>query len=130
MEINKYPIKLLANVKAVIPLFLNLPGVDRISHIVQGVEALKPLDVEECLEKVFKDFGNRHRNLNEILLNHYNEVEKKYEGNLPDFDIEKKLILGAFFTKEYSIQSAALFNPSIVLHPSQDGLKNGQQRFV
>ena len=43
---------------------------------------------------------------------------------------KKKLLLGAFFTKEYSIQAAALFNPSIVPHPDQQDLKQGEQRFV
>ena len=39
------------------------------------------------------------------------------------FSENKKLLLGAFFTKEYSIQAAALFNPSIVPHPDQTGLQ-------
>jgi hypothetical protein len=130
MEINKSPLRLEANVKAVIPLFLNLPGTDRISHIVLGVSKLKKSEVEECIEKVFRDFGSRHRDLRDIFLKHFLQIETKYKGNLADFTPEKKLLLGAFFTKEYSIQSAALFNPSIVPHPNQEGLKPGQQRFV
>ena len=39
-------------------------------------------------------------------------------------------MLGAFFTKEYSFQAAALFNPSIVPHPDQTNLKPGEQRFI
>ncbi len=39
-------------------------------------------------------------------------------------------MLGAFFTKEYSIQAAALFNPSIVPHPDQQGLNHGEKRFI
>ena len=39
-------------------------------------------------------------------------------------------MLGAFVTKEYSFQAAALFNPSIVPHPDQAGLQKGEQRFV
>ena len=46
------------------------------------------------------------------------------------FSPKKRLLLGAFFTKEYSIESAALFNPSIVPHPDQQGLQQGEQRFV
>ena len=40
------------------------------------------------------------------------------------------LLLGSFFTKEYSIQAAALFNPSIVPHPDQRNLKPGEKRFI
>ena len=39
---------------------------------------------------------------------------------------QKKLLIGAYFSKEYSIDSAALFNPSIVSHPDQTGLLNGK----
>jgi len=34
----------------------------------------------------------------------------------------RKLLLGSYFTHEYSVESAALFNPSIVNHPDQNGL--------
>jgi len=39
-------------------------------------------------------------------------------------------LIGAYFTKEYAIESAALFNPSIVLHPDQTHLEKGSLRFV
>ncbi|HEY2648887.1 MAG TPA: glycoside hydrolase family 130 protein, partial [Puia sp.] len=39
-------------------------------------------------------------------------------------------LTGALFTKEYSIQAAALFNPSVVVHPDQSGLSNGRLRFL
>ncbi|WP_198027647.1 glycoside hydrolase family 130 protein [Seonamhaeicola sp. S2-3] len=42
----------------------------------------------------------------------------------------KKMLIGAYFTMEYSVESAALFNPSIVKHPNQTGLKNGELRFI
>jgi hypothetical protein len=44
-------------------------------------------------------------------------------------DVQKALI-GAYFTKEYAIESAALFNPSIVPHPDQSHLKKGSLRFI
>ena len=44
-------------------------------------------------------------------------------------DVQRALI-GAYFTKEYAIESAALFNPSIVPHPDQSHLDKGSLRFV
>ncbi|HET6999890.1 MAG TPA: glycoside hydrolase family 130 protein, partial [Puia sp.] len=38
--------------------------------------------------------------------------------------------LDAFLTKEYSIEAAALFNPSVVPHPDQSELNPGEKRFV
>jgi predicted GH43/DUF377 family glycosyl hydrolase len=43
---------------------------------------------------------------------------------------KRRLLLGAHFSKEYSIQSAALFNPSIVPHPDQTHLNEGEKRFI
>ena len=36
---------------------------------------------------------------------------------------ERRLLIGAYFTKEYAVEAAALFNPSIVAHPDQSGLR-------
>ena len=40
------------------------------------------------------------------------------------------MLIGAYFTHEYSPESAALFNPSIVPHPDQSGLPRGALRFI
>jgi hypothetical protein len=42
----------------------------------------------------------------------------------------RQMLIGAYFTHEYSPESAALFNPSIVPHPDQSGLPRGALRFV
>ena len=42
----------------------------------------------------------------------------------------KKLLIGAYFTSEYSIESAAFFNPSMVEDPDQTGLQEGQKRII
>jgi predicted GH43/DUF377 family glycosyl hydrolase len=42
----------------------------------------------------------------------------------------RKLLIGAYFTQEYSLESAALFNPSMVPHPDQQNLAPGEQRFI
>ena len=43
---------------------------------------------------------------------------------------ERQLLLGAYFTHEYSLEAAALFNPSIVPHPDQSDLPPGSLRFI
>ena len=40
------------------------------------------------------------------------------------------MLIGAYFTQEYALESAALFNPSMVWHPDQSGLEEGARRFV
>ena len=39
-------------------------------------------------------------------------------------------MIGSYFTQEYALESAALFNPSMVWHPDQSGVSAGASRFV
>lgn len=130
MKVTKNPIRLHATPRAVITQFLYLPGKHRIKNIVARLIKLDEKTVTEVLQKVMKDFSGRHRNLQETFLNHFTRINNQYPEDLLNFSPEKKLLLGAFFTKEYSIQAAALFNPSIVPHPDQSGLLPSEQRFV
>lgn len=75
------------------------------------------------------DFSSRHEDLCLIFERHFNMVEKYLPTGLVPDSVQKALI-GAYFTKEYAIESAALFNPSIVLHPYQGDLPPGTIRFV
>ena len=43
---------------------------------------------------------------------------------------DRRLLIGAYFTHEYAVEAAALFNPSIVPAPDQSGLASGAKRFV
>lgn len=131
MKVTKKNIRFYASPKAVITLFLHLPGNDRIKNVIERVENLTEEQTESCINKIKTDFANRHRGLDEILLCHFKKVENQFkEKALSLFSSQKQLVLGAYFTKEYSIEAAALFNPSVVAHPNQSGLQQGAQRFV
>ncbi|MBA3649038.1 MAG: glycosidase [Chitinophagales bacterium] len=130
MNIIKDSLHLYADAKAVITQFLFLSQEKRIFNMINRVENLSANEADECLQILTKDFAARHRDLDQTLLNHFQKIEEQNGINLSRFTVAKKLLLGAFFTKEYSIQAAALFNPSIVPHPDQQGLKSGQQRFI
>jgi predicted GH43/DUF377 family glycosyl hydrolase/CheY-like chemotaxis protein len=55
---------------------------------------------------------------------------KDRNGDLNLITPQKKLLIGAFFTSEYSIESAAFFNPSIIEDPDQSGLQLGERRVI
>src|SRR5437773_8906117 len=117
MKITKNSIRLHASAKGVITYFLYLPGSNRISNVIKRVENLTEKEVISCMNNVMKEFSGRHRNIEETFINHFNRLNNQYPDDLLHFSPNKKLLLGAFFTKEYSIRAAALFNPSIVPHP-------------
>jgi hypothetical protein len=51
-------------------------------------------------------------------------------GLSDDLSHSRRLLIGSYLTAEYSIESAALFNPSIVPHHNQRNLPAGAVRFI
>src|SRR2546423_15529878 len=109
MKVIKSNIRLYASAEAVINQFLVLPGKDRVKHIVERVKGFSEEEVSKCLSDINHDFASRHRNMEEVLLDHFNKVSLQYSNDISKFSRPRKLVLGAFFTKEYSIHTAALF---------------------
>src|SRR5690242_6277028 len=130
MKINKSPVRLYASAEAVIHQYLRLPGKDRVRNLTERIEQLSEEDVEECLAEVMKDFAARHRNIEEVFRQQFDKISHHAHDDISRFTDARKKLLGSFFTKEYSIQAAALFNPSIVPHPDQSGTRAGEQRFL
>jgi predicted GH43/DUF377 family glycosyl hydrolase len=106
------------------------PTTDDISRrIVARVMALPEDDVVRLLSQVLGEFANRHEHVEEIFGARFQQVKIYLEpGSQPS--PERQMLIGAFFTHEYSPESAALFNPSIVPHPNQSGLPKGALRFI
>ena len=127
--IHKSQIILTADPGRVILQPLMLPGSDRVNRIFTRVANLSDNEVSELLSSAKKKYGHRHKNFEAILKRHFILVGKQLVRERK-FDESRQLLAGALLTKEYSIQSAALFNPSVVPHPDQSGLKQGQTRFV
>jgi predicted GH43/DUF377 family glycosyl hydrolase len=106
------------------------PTTDDISRrIVARVMALPEEEVARLLAQVLGEFANRHEHVEEIFCARFEQVNIYLEpGAQPSPG--RQMLIGAYFTHEYSPESAALFNPSIVPHPDQSGLPRGALRFV
>lgn len=102
---------------------------DRIEKIILRVLNLSEEKVKQVLDKVIKSFSNRHKNILNAFDKNYNEI-KRYIPKTTQISDNKRALLGAYFSSEYSIQSAAFFNPSIIAHPDQSNLPNGSLRFI
>jgi len=108
----------------------HIPGdMHRIERIIGRVINLSERKAAEILKEIKANFYNRHKNIEEQFYHHFEKVSEFLPPNTLINDTQKKLI-GAYFTMEYSIESAALFNPSIVTHPDQTGVKKGELRFI
>jgi predicted GH43/DUF377 family glycosyl hydrolase len=127
--VHKSQIVLKADQSRVILQPLFLPGSERVNRIITRVENLTDAEARELLSSVFKKYGHRHKNFSTILKRHFDAVAG-HDTSANKFDEPRQLLAGALLSKEYSIQSAALFNPSMATHPDQSGLQRGQTRFV
>jgi len=108
---------------------LNLAGEDRVLRIISRVLELSALQVTELLAQVLTEFGPRHQRLRDCFLKRFESIRPLLPTDrLPDE--ERRLLLGAYFTHEYSLEAAALFNPSIVPHPDQSGVPPDSIRFI
>ena len=101
----------------------------RISKIIQRIMSLSETAAKNLITQIMIDFSGRHEDIGHIFERHLNEVKDYLPRDTMLSDVQRALI-GAYFTKEYSIESAALFNPSIVPHPDQSHLKEGSLRFI
>ena len=101
----------------------------RSMDLIARVSKLSDEDVHNLLEVVYQDFSARHRNFREALKKNFERIAEHVPKGI-SLSSEQQLLLGAYFTAEYSVEAAALFNPSIVIHPDQKGVDKGSQRFV
>lgn len=109
---------------------LHLPQeIHRIPKIIQRVLDLPESIAENLLKKIELHFSERHKDLRNVFRCHFDKVSNFIPQDIMLSETQKALI-GAYFTMEYSIESAALFNPSIVRHPDQSHLDKGSLRFI
>ena len=98
-------------------------------RIVGRVLALPDGEIAHLLDRVLGEFGDRHEHVEQLLRDRFYVVRRHLDG-APEPSPQRQALIGAYFTHEYSPESAALFNPSIVLHPDQGGLPAGALRFI
>lgn len=101
----------------------------RIAAILGRALALTEEEAVKELEVVHQGFGSRHYDIEALLLEQYQKVIPHIFTHRP-LSRSRQLLIGALFSGEYSLESAALFNPSIVAHPDQNGIPEGGLRFV
>jgi predicted GH43/DUF377 family glycosyl hydrolase len=102
-------------------------GQSRVGRVAARVLALQDSEVEQIADQLLADFSGRHRQFPAMLDLHAAMIS----SHLPPgtvLNAARRLVLGATFTAEYATESAALCNPSAVLHPDQSGVQPGQAR--
>ncbi len=129
LDVTRLPIRIVADPRRVIARSFVPGAAARIQEIVGRVRTLPDEEVASMLTTLVGDYRQRHRDIRGIFRQNFATATAKLAFDAP-LSEERRLLLGAYFTSEYSLESVALFNPSMVLHPDQNGVPRGSVRFI
>jgi predicted GH43/DUF377 family glycosyl hydrolase len=104
-------------------------GISRADSVVDRLVTMPEADVEKTLASTLSAHSDRHADLRASFREHFQLVAHRIPAGAP-ISPDRADLIGAYLTHEYSIEAAALFNPSIAAHPDQSGLAPGELRFV
>ena len=104
-------------------------GDSRAKAVIDRVLAMTEDEVDRTLGRTRGRFAGRFRDLDSTLERNFAQVAHRLGGEVRMTAARRRLI-GAYFTQQYALEAAALFNPSIVPHPDQAGCGPGELRFV
>lgn len=104
-------------------------GRQRLARILDRILGLSDEATLAALAQVYEQFEDRHVDFTSVIEHHFALVARRlsYSGEV---SVERRRLIGAYFTHEYSIGTAALTNPSLVRAPYQDGVPDDAVRVV
>src|SRR5690606_29022826 len=111
--------------------FMN--GEQRTKDLLALIFGMSESQVNESLQQTLREFASRHRNITRLVHKHCDNVRSIIEQMDVAFDAisnERKMLIGSYLTMEYSIESAAFFNPSIIQDFDQSYLEEGEMRVI
>jgi len=91
----------------------------RTSSTVAEVMRLDETGVDRELATIMESFADRHEDITAVFDFHAQRVQAFLNEEISP---NRWQLLGAAFTHEYSLEGAAVCNPSIVAHPDQSGV--------
>lgn len=104
-------------------------GRSRIERILGRVLELPEETVAATLSDVHERFASRHLDFTAVLERQFRALAV----HVPEHQAlseERRHLIGAYFTHEYSVDAAALTNPSLVQAPHQEGVAPGALRVM
>jgi predicted GH43/DUF377 family glycosyl hydrolase len=98
-------------------------------RIVDEVLALEEAEAARLWRQASRGFSGRHEDIERSLESRFEQLRGKLHMG-KSLSEEQRRLIASYFLMEYSPESSALFNPSMVPHPDQSGLPSGSLRFI
>lgn len=128
LSMTRKNIRINPDFKRVIPRFFN-SGNERSLQIINKVVDMPENVVCEVLNGVLKEFSRRYKDIHKVFENHYSRISHLVPAGVI-VTKDRQHLLGSYFTMEYSLEAAALFNPSVVEAPDQSDIPPGHKRVI
>ncbi len=132
VKVKRYALRLQPDHQRIITRF-HFPGEEIAVEIIHKVLLMPAKIVTDEINSILRDFSKRHRSITSVLIRHFlkaSQLLENKEVRTSELTMEQKLLIGAYFTSEYALESAAFFNPSVVEHPDQSFLETGHKRIL
>jgi predicted GH43/DUF377 family glycosyl hydrolase len=129
VEVKRLPILLEPDASRVITRFFSVGDEQRVRGILARLLTIPEETVETLLAKLEDDYRPLHAGIDDAFREHYTAV-KHHITNQDAVSDARQRFIGACFTMEYAIESAALFNPSMVQAVDQSNVPPGSVRFL
>lgn len=132
VSVTRKDIKFLPDSSRVVARYF-MNGEERTKELIERILLMSHQEVNSTLEAINREFARRHRNISTLFYKHFDKITyiiDQMQINEEDLSDERKMLIGSYLTMEYSIESAAFFNPSIVEDFDQSGLEKGEKRVV
>jgi predicted GH43/DUF377 family glycosyl hydrolase len=129
IHVKRLPIELLPDSSRVITRFFGFGEENRMRGIIGRLLAIPEEAVASLLARLEHDFRPIHSSISDVFRDNYAAV-KRYIPKQAGVSEMRQQFIGACFTMEYAIESAALFNPSMVPAIDQSNVPPGSVRFL
>lgn len=132
IKVQRKSLKFTPDAKRVVTRFF-YNGDERTRNLISRILEFSDEKQQKELEKTFFEFKGRHRNLEKIFMDHCKNLEDLINEMGIDYDVlsqTQKMLIGSYSTMEYSLESAALFNPSMIEDLDQTFLREGEKRVI
>jgi len=133
IQVDRKNIKFNPDSRRIIARFFQPGGDEKVKNIITRILALSDQETRIILKQTLTDYAQRHRNISKVFQKHFDNaiaIFTQLDIDPETLPQEKQLLIGSYFTMEYSIESAAFFNPSIFEAPDQAGLDEGEKRVI
>jgi predicted GH43/DUF377 family glycosyl hydrolase len=132
LSIERKPVRINPDPKRVIARFF-FNGNDRAKEVIKRVMDISEDTAFGIISPLLQEYSKRHRNITRVLDRNCNKLKPLFKDlkiEYKSLSLYRKLLIGSYFTHEYSVESAAFFNPSIVEDPDQTELQEGNKRMI